>query len=134
MSAITERRDSPRIERDERVFIYVVSASEHPELQGTTVRCATVDVSATGIKIRLDQPVNEGCELELWVEISGHSPKFFLSGQAKWCNKTEDGHYQTGIELRRCDTDDLSVWQDLFGEEARSRLKPAIGHEADDQI
>jgi Tfp pilus assembly protein PilZ len=79
------------------------------------VRCSTKDVSPQGLKIQLDQKVPEGFHLELWVEISSHSSKFYLAGEVKWCQEVEEGkRYLVGVQLTEGKAEDLELWQKVL--------------------
>ena len=115
MSSKKERRQHTRQLRDERVVVQIVSSTRDTLAPGTVVRCSTKDVSAQGLRILLDQPVPEGYNLELWVEISSHPSKFYLAGAVKWCKEVDEGkRYLVGIELAEGRTEDLDTWQKVL--------------------
>ena len=117
MSEKKDRRQHPRQARDERVVVQIVSSTRDTLPPGTVVRCSTKDVSAEGLRIQLDRQVPEGFLLELWVEISNHSSKFFLSGEVKWCRSLDDEgkRYLVGVALSEGETEDLAQWRTLLG-------------------
>jgi Tfp pilus assembly protein PilZ len=112
MASNKERRQHTRHPRDERVVVQIVSSTRDTLPPGTVVRCSTKDVSRRGLRIQLDQRVPEGFDLELWVEISNHPTKFYLSGEVKWCQEVEEGkRYMVGVELREDKIEDLEMWE-----------------------
>jgi Tfp pilus assembly protein PilZ len=114
MSNKKERRQHSRQARDERVVVQIVSSTRDTLPPGTVVRCSTKDVSAQGLRIQLDQPVQEGFQVELWVEISSHPSKFYLAGEVKWCREVDEGkRYLVGVELSEGKTEDLELWQKI---------------------
>lgn len=118
MSNSKERRRYPRIARIERAIVQIVSSSDDALSPGTIVKCSSQDVSMQGLKIRTEHAVDEGCRLELWVEISGHRGKFYLAGEVKWCREREgaDGYF-VGIELTdRGQATELASWRKLVSE------------------
>lgn len=122
MSESTDRRNHPRLARDEKVIIQVVSSASDPSLTGLTVKCATVDVSANGLRVKLDKHVPEGYLLELFLQVSGQSRRYFLAGEVKWSRQVEDEEdcYLTGIELIESTGDDLADWVEQFDDEGVS--------------
>ena len=115
MSNQKDRRQHVRQPRDERVVVQIVSSTRDTLPPGTVVRCSTKDVSPEGLRIQLDQAVPEGFLVELWVEISSHSSKFYLAGEVKWCQALEDGkRYLVGVALTEGKTEDLEQWQALL--------------------
>jgi phosphosulfolactate phosphohydrolase-like enzyme len=126
MSKNKERRRHPRLARDERVIVQIVSSSEDTLQAGMIVRCASQDVSSQGLRIRADRPVSKGTRVELWAEISGHPSKFYLSGDVKWCSELEDEDgYNVGIELTEGKTQDLEIWKQLLEEDEHAEAKEA---------
>ncbi|MEE9267448.1 MAG: PilZ domain-containing protein [Gammaproteobacteria bacterium] len=116
MSTTKDRRQHVRQPRDERVVVQIVSSTRDTLPPGTVVRCSTKDVSSQGIRIQLEQQLPEGFLLELWVEISNHTRKFFLAGEVKWCQELDEGkRYLIGIELKEGETEDFKLWQEVLG-------------------
>jgi len=116
MSTTKDRRQHTRQPRDERVVVQIVSSTRDTLPPGTVVRCSTKDVSAQGLRIQLDQKVPEGFKLELWVEVSNHPTKFFLSGEVKWCQALDDSkRFLVGVELTEGETEDFKLWQQVVG-------------------
>jgi hypothetical protein len=114
MSTSKDRRQHTRQPRDERVVVQIVSSTRDTLPPGTVVRCSTKDVSAQGLRIQLDQKVPEGFKLELWVEVSNHPTKFFLSGEVKWCQALDDSkRFLVGVELTEGETEDFKLWQQI---------------------
>lgn len=120
-----ERRRHPRLPREGKVVVQIENSTEDTILPGTTVKCEPKDVSAKGLRLELKQAVAEGCQIELWVGISGVSPKFYLAGEVKWCREMEDSteddpRHLVGIELSDTPAHDLPQWQEVFEENAEA--------------
>ena len=112
-----ERRVETRFDRKEELSMKIVFSSENPDLLGKTLDGATLDVSASGMRIMLNRPIKIDSVLDVWVNLKEQNKKYFLTGNVRWCNETEvGGNYQIGLVLReRTDTvTDLSSWQDIF--------------------
>jgi Tfp pilus assembly protein PilZ len=115
MSTTKDRRQHTRQARDERVVVQIVSSTHDTLPPGTVVRCSTKDISAQGLRIQLDQKVPEGFKVELWVEVSNHPTKFFLSGEVKWCQVLDEAkRYLVGVELNEGETEDFKLWQQVL--------------------
>lgn len=124
MSKNQDRRQHSRQTRDERVVVQIVSSTRDTLPPGTVVRCSTKDVSANGLRIQLDQSVQEGFLLELWVEVSNHPTKFYLAGEVKWCQELDEGkRYLVGVELKETDTEDFKQWQEVLAENSSDALE-----------
>ena len=112
-----ERRAEVRFDQKEELSMKIVFSSENPGLLGKTMDGSTVDVSASGLRIMLNQPIQIDSVLDVWVSLKEKNKKFFLTGNVRWCNETDvGGIYQIGLVLReRSDTvTDLSSWQTVF--------------------
>ena len=124
MSKNQDRRQHSRQTRDERVVVQIVSSTRDTLPPGTVVRCSTKDVSANGLRIQVDQSVQEGFLLELWVEVSNHPTKFYLAGEVKWCQELDEGkRYLVGVELKETDTEDFKQWQKVLAENSSDALE-----------
>lgn len=115
MVSADERRVELRGARDERLFIKVRSGEQGSELLDTTIGCSTEDVSASGLRLLLEQNLSKGTLLELWIEIKGIPGKFLLHGVVRWSEGRIDEQYLCGVELYEEDEpSDLAEWQELF--------------------
>lgn len=109
-----DRRGDLRGVREERLFVKVLDCETRPELKDTTLSCATLDVSASGMQLLLAEALPKDALLQLWVEIKGCPGKFLLSGVVRWSRPNED-EFVCGVELKEDDElSDLKDWQDLF--------------------
>jgi hypothetical protein len=112
-AGLGERRQHQRLSRDEKLLIQVSRCDSKPELVGTTVLCAMIDVSINGVKLRTKLPILEGIELDLWVNVDSCGDRYCLIGSVQW-SLPEAGEYLSGIELRDLDNTDIRSWRDLF--------------------
>ncbi|HEY9202049.1 MAG TPA: PilZ domain-containing protein [Gammaproteobacteria bacterium] len=113
----SERRGAERYELKEALDLKIVFSSENPNLLGKTLCGSTLDVSASGLRIELNQKIKIDSVLDVWVTLKDSSKKYFLTGNVRWCNEMEvGGHYQIGVVLReRSDTmTDLEAWRRAF--------------------
>ena len=116
-----ERRRHQRLPREGKVVVQIENSTENTIRPGTTVKCEPKDVSPNGLRLELKESVVAGCQIELWVGISGVSPKFYLAGEVKWCREMEessedDPRHLVGIELTDGPAHDLPQWQQVFEE------------------
>lgn len=110
-----ERRDAPRLLRDENVVVKILAAPARPELVGTEIECSTVDVSATGLRILLETPVAAGSHLGLEVDVMQRGECYFLGGEVMWVRETEAaGIYLIGVHLVADEPQQLEPWRRLF--------------------
>ena len=115
--SMQERRDSLRFELKEALDMKIVFSSENPGLLGKTLCGSTIDVSATGLRIELNQQIKIDSVLDVWVTLKESKNKYFLTGNVRWCEESDvEGYFQIGVVLReRADTvTDLDGWQVAF--------------------
>lgn len=110
-----ERRNAPRLLRDENVVVKILAAPERPELVGTVIECGTVDVSATGLRILLETAVAAGSQLGLEVDVADQGQRYFLGGEVMWSRETEAaGIYLIGVHLLEGNGFEMERWNSLF--------------------
>lgn len=61
-----ERRVEPRLDRAEILFARIVFCPEGPDSIGKTIKCTTVDVSISGLKLQIEEAVAQGSQVEIW--------------------------------------------------------------------
>lgn len=114
-----ERRGAERYELKKALDLKIAFSSENPNLLGKTLCGSTLDVSASGLRIELNQQIKIDSVLDVWVTLKDSSKKYFLTGNVRWCNAMDAGnYYQIGVVLReRSDTEtDLAAWRLAFKE------------------
>ncbi len=112
-----DRRADPRIELQADLTVKIVFSSTAPSLLGKNLDSKTVDISASGLRISLDRPIEIDSVLDVWVTMKKQNKKYFLTGNVRWCNETDQlGVYHAGVVLReRTDTiTDLRSWRKHF--------------------
>jgi hypothetical protein len=131
-----EKRQQPRLPRDEKLFVQVVAPGEQPLPPGDVLFCTTVDISASGLQLRSSMMFPVGCSLDLWVKVDGQR-KYLLNGEVKRCverdnqntanaeqalTSTSPGRvpkqvhtlYMIGIQINHAQSQDSAAWQELF--------------------
>ncbi len=108
-----EKRSEIRKPSSERLFVQIVSCPDDPELVGTTVSCATLDVSVSGLKVKSYEFIPVGCQLDLWIDISTRHGKFFLTCDVRWTQQVdEEGDlYHFGVALHDAGATDIDDWR-----------------------
>ena len=109
-----ERRQHPRLERDEKLLLEITGCDQDDSLLGISIPCSAVDASASGLKLcSTERAIGPGIELDLWINIDGRSGKYFLSGKVMWSLPAKGGHC-AGVKLLELDNTDIRDWQALF--------------------
>lgn len=112
----SERRQSSRLLKDEKLYIQILAASEAPDLVGETQTCTSVDISATGIKLEVSQEVPVDSEVEMWVDVKSIAGKYYLYGIVKWCYSydAENNIFHIGIEFQDKSLTDFQQWHQFL--------------------
>jgi hypothetical protein len=100
MPALNNRRTSTRRDQQEVLSLTIISTSLNPELLGKKLNGSTVDISATGLRIKLDCALPADSTINMSIMLKNDPGEFFLTGKVRWCReiKTED-LFQAGIVL-----------------------------------
>lgn len=109
-----ERRQEPRYECRERLFVQVVACTECPELVGRTQAGDVFDASASGINFRSELELPVGTLIDIWIDVASRPGKFFLSGEVRWNGCAEAGAHATGVELEDGPATDIAAWRALL--------------------
>jgi hypothetical protein len=106
-----DRRRHRRIEVVKAIFIEVVSRRSRRESDNTIIRCETVDVSLSGLKIYVTQLIAQGSQLNLAVPMDGWKENLELVGEAVWVKPVDKGEgYWVGLELRDSNRENMEKW------------------------
>ncbi len=126
MNSPSDRRRHLRLTRDDPVHVKIMASNVAPELVDVTLRCSTLDVSASGIKLESAVQVPEFSEIEIWVDVSASAQKYFLHGLVKWsAPSVQANQFEIGVQLLNMPFSDYLSWVSLFdGLESVSHLMP----------
>jgi CheY-like chemotaxis protein len=112
-SSDSELRKHSRVRTREIVQITIMRCNTDATLVGKTFDCATGDISAGGMQIRVDDSIPEGTVLGLHVGWSGSDVTYVLRGKVKWAAETQAGTgFNIGLALF-ASSRDLHQWVEL---------------------
>ncbi|WP_444994140.1 PilZ domain-containing protein [Aliikangiella sp. IMCC44359] len=114
----SEQRKHERHDREEKIFIEVLSASDSSSDDCLLLECTTQDISKTGLKIKSGYPFIVHSILELLISFESGGYKFLLTGEVKWFEKINENSYLAGFELIDAEHSDYLVWYKMFSETA----------------
>jgi PilZ domain len=107
----TDRRRHERIEVVKAIFIEVVSRRSRRESDNTIIRCETIDVSLSGLRIFVTQLIAQGSQLNIAVPMDDWKENLELVGEAVWVKPVEKGEgYWVGLELRDSNRENMAKW------------------------
>ncbi|MGH7170138.1 MAG: PilZ domain-containing protein [Gemmataceae bacterium] len=114
MIKLQERRQYPRLRREERAVLHRLEASdEDPE--HAVLYCKTVDISAGGLQVRARQELQTGEPVEAVITLEGYGDSFRLRGEIRWCREAGNGEeFLVGVEFGQNQGGELPAWRRIF--------------------
>ena len=109
-----DQRKDKRLDKEEKIFIEVLSASEGSSQDRVLLECSTKDISRSGLKIQTNYPLIVNSVLELLINFETGDYKFLLTGEVRWFEATGKGQYLAGFELIDAEHSDFVVWEKMF--------------------
>lgn len=112
----SEQRRARRIPRVESIRVHLNPSFLDMDLIDKTVNATSMDVSGGGLKIKVDQTVDQGSAMEIWITIEGKPGDFLLRGTANWIKPSEDGGCEVGIALEDVPGTAYRQWVKFFAD------------------
>jgi len=113
-SPVDEHRVETRIEVEETVFIEVLASTGNSP--GNVIMCNSLDLSANGIQVVVDDEISAGSILRLCLDLKNQEP-IFLVGEIMWKRPDPDSAgYRLGFLLFESDGTDIQRWKELMAE------------------
>jgi hypothetical protein len=106
-----DKRRHPRLIREETLAIRPVD-EQYNAVQREALYCSTVDMSASGLQVRLDGPLPEGQLVDIWIVLLDDLGTYHLDGRINWLRDSAQGPV-AGIEILPS-SENLRGWEDLF--------------------
>lgn len=115
MADTADRRRAPRGMHEEALITKVISSTDPKILPGRTFISRTADISAQGLRIRLNHEPAIGTVFEVWIVSHRHQGTLVLSGAVRWTRPApQDGYsHQAGLELNTDPAGDFVKWQQI---------------------
>ena len=108
-----ERRSETRIDEKATIFIEICSSSFDNTSPANITICNSLDLSANGIQVEMDQEVAVGTILRLCAELGEGEQALYLVGETKWVKPTGDT-FNIGFELYDAEHTDISGWKKVI--------------------
>lgn len=106
-----DRRKHQRIEVVQAIFIEIVHRGSKSEAENTVIRCETVDISVSGLRIYVPQAIVQGSQLNIAVPMDNWKENLELTGEAMWIKPVEEGEgFWVGLELHDSNRQSMEKW------------------------
>jgi len=107
----TERRKHQRIHVERAIFVEEESPGSRTEAHNQILRCETLDVSVSGLRIWVPEEIMEGSKLNIAAPMEDWKENLELVGQAIWVRPAEDQEgFWVGLELADSSRADMEKW------------------------
>lgn len=115
MLSSNDKRSEFRLKENVTIFVEICSAAHDNSSPANIIICHSLDVSANGILVEMDQAVAVGSILRLCVDIHGTEHAIYLVGEAKWVEQ-QGSSYNVGFELYEAENTDIVDWKQLIAQ------------------
>lgn len=123
---IEERADT-RFESQFTIFIERVSSSVDNSSPANVIVCNSLDLSAKGLQVVVDESIEIETILRLCLDIKDRDP-IFVVGEVKWQRPdTETDGVRIGFLLFESDDTDIDAWKQAIEELASKRQLDTLG-------
>lgn len=107
-----DRRGEPRIYSEVAVFVETFSTPSGEPRNPNIVISKTLDLSANGLQVIMDRPINLGSILQLCVAFTDNDERYNLVGEVRWVAKTRfEQHFLVGFMLLDSDHCHIEKWK-----------------------
>ena len=107
-------RTETRLELEETIFIEIIASDSRSA--GNVIMCNSLDLSANGLQVLLDEEISMGSILRLCIDLKNTDP-IFLVGEVKWMRPDpETGAYRIGFLLFESEDTDIETWKTLVAD------------------
>ena len=107
-----DQRGELRILDEVAVFVETFSAPSGEARPASIVISKTLDLSANGLQVVMDTPVQLGSILQLCVQFADDNERYLLVGEVRWVTKTRlDSRFLVGFQLLDSDHSHIEPWK-----------------------
>ncbi len=107
-------RVETRFELEATIFIEIIASDSSSS--GSVIMCNSLDLSANGLQVILDEEISIGSILRLCIDLKDADP-IFLVGEVKWQRPdAETGGYRIGFLLFESEDTDIERWKALVAD------------------
>lgn len=112
IKGVDERRREYRTAHEVSIFLETEAPAPGEDTIGQIALCGSLDMSPTGLRMRLDLRLPQFAILQLAIQFADKQ-RFHLVGEVRWVKDCDEG-YEVGFELLESEHTDFTDWQTLF--------------------
>jgi hypothetical protein len=115
MNSPTDRRSEIRLQTQATIFVEICSAEPDKDSSPTILICSSLDISANGVQVQMDDEVPLGSILRLCADFGSSREPIYLIGETKWVTPCDD-LFNIGFEILDAENSDIMDWKNLIVE------------------
>ena len=104
-----EQRSEQRIGANVRFFATVFKAEQEPDMEGLTLECQAVDLSAHGMQLALEAALSPGALLNLSIGVGEPFAMYVLRAEVRWVKESDESIF-LGVMLKKTEDTDFDTW------------------------
>ena len=113
-----QQRRQPRLDEHCTIFIEVIASSEPGTEQESILICNSIEISAGGVRVCVDEEFESGAVLQLGIELPDLEEPLYVVGEVRWCKPAPqpDLGFYVGFKLLDSSGTDYEIWNKLLEE------------------
>jgi hypothetical protein len=114
---MSNQRTHERKIENAAIFLEMLATPDANE-KNNILLCNAVDMSSRGLRVCVDEPIEQYSVLQMGVQLRGMAEPFYMVGEVRWCAFSTEGRpgYWVGFELLESAGTDYSTWQELVAQ------------------
>jgi hypothetical protein len=113
-----DRRSEQRLTETVTVLLERHAADFDNSRPASILICRSLDISANGLQLRVDEPIPVGTILRLCAQFSSGRQSLCVVGEVKWMRE-ENGAYSVGFALFESEGTDIVEWKHAIAGQLR---------------
>jgi len=111
-----DKREQPRLDERGTIFIETLAASENSPQRESILICSSLEISANGVRVCVDDKLESGAILRLGIELPELDQPLYVVGEVRWCKPAQKPQYGycAGFRLLESDGTDFEIWRKLL--------------------
>ena len=114
-----DKRQEARAAASAAVFLELEAEDPVLQLPARLLLCRLLDISASGMKIRIDRPLEVGAILSLCAQFADRDQALKVVGEVRWVRPDED-YFVAGFYLFDADQVDIDGWKAIAAQTSTS--------------
>jgi hypothetical protein len=115
----SERRSEERLDEGVTILLERFATEYDSTRPATIIVCRSLDISANGLQVRIDQSIPVGTILRLCAQFRSGRESLYVVGEVKWLRPEKD-LFCIGFALYDSEQTDIVAWKNLIAHRLQS--------------